>query len=157
MEKKNGKGKEFNIEGNVIFEVEYKKGKKNGKQKGYDSKGILIFEGELINGEKKKGKEYNSNAELIFEGEYLKGLRWNGKGKEYNYKGELMFEVEYLNGQRWNGKGKEYIEVEYDEYKNEKAINELSEDIDEDRSNLIEFEYLEGIKKEVKNLNYPYD
>ena len=48
----------------------------NGKGKEYNNDGNLIFEGEYLNGERNgKGKEYNNDGELIYEGEYLKGKR----------------------------------------------------------------------------------
>jgi len=68
---KNGKGSEFNISTELIFEGEYLNGKRNGK-----------------------GKEYYDNDNIEFEGEYLDGKR-NGRGKEYYYTGELEFEGEY--------------------------------------------------------------
>ena len=49
--KKNGKGKEYNNNGNLIFEGEYLNGKRNGKAKEY-SYGNLIFEGEFLNGQR---------------------------------------------------------------------------------------------------------
>ena len=54
---------------------------KNGKGKEYNNKGELIYEGEDKNGLKwkGKGKEYNDKDKLIFEGEYLNGQKWNGK------------------------------------------------------------------------------
>ena len=84
----------------------YREGERNGKGKEYNEYGKLIFEGEYLNGKRNgKGKEYDYwNSELEFEGEYLNGKR-NGKGKEYDYNGKLKFEGEYLNGKRWNGKG----------------------------------------------------
>ena len=92
--------------------------------KEYDDNGQLIFEGEYLNGKRNgKGKEYNNIGKIIFEGEYLNGKIWNGEIyfnnqifkikngqgfiKEYNYKDEIIFEGVYLNGER-NGKGKEY-------------------------------------------------
>ena len=46
----------------------------NGKIKEYDNNGKLIFEGEYLNGEKNgKGKEYDYYGKLKFEGEYLNG------------------------------------------------------------------------------------
>jgi len=109
-----------------MFEGEYLNGKRNGKGKDYYLNGKLRFEGEYLNGERlngklfdKKGniyldlqnangliKEYNVYGRLEFEGEYLNGKK-NGKGKEYDYFGRLIFEGEYINGKR-NGKGKEY-------------------------------------------------
>jgi antitoxin component YwqK of YwqJK toxin-antitoxin module len=84
-----------------------KNGEGNGKE--YDFDGNLIYEGEYLNGVKNgKGKEY-LNGEIKYEGEYLNGVR-NGKGKEFKYN-RLIFEGEYLNGKR-NGKGKEYYDLE---------------------------------------------
>ena len=106
--KYNGKGYDKNGKnGNIVFEL--KNG--NGYVKQYDYEGDLIFEGEYLNGLRYgKGKEYYDNCKIKFEGEYLNGLRWNGKGKEYNDKGKLIFEGEYLNGQRYV-KVKEYDDV----------------------------------------------
>ena len=125
----NGKVKEYNNSGKLVFEGEYKNGENHGKGKEYDydyDDLNLIFEGEFINGRKcGKGKEYYlENGKIIFEGEYRNSNRWNGKMynfkdnisydiingsgkvKEYNAKGELYFEGEYFRGRKWNGKGK---------------------------------------------------
>ena len=103
---KNGKGKEYLLEINqLIFEGEYLNRKRNGRGKEISLDGELQFEGEYLNGKRNgKGKEYYDNEKLKFEGEYLNGKKWNGKGKEYNYNGKLKFEGEYINGNRWNGK-----------------------------------------------------
>ena len=54
MEKEMGKGKEYNYDGDLIFEGEYLNGKRNGKGKEYDYyDGKLIFEGEYLNGKRK--------------------------------------------------------------------------------------------------------
>ena len=87
----NGKGYDKN--GNIIYEI------KNGSGfiKEYDDEGDLIFEGEYLNFKKNgKGKEYDY-GKLIFEGEYLNGNRWNGK--ELVYSRHLIFEREYINGE----------------------------------------------------------
>ena len=102
------KGKEYNVfNDKLIFEGEYSNGKRNGKGKEYDNYGRLIFKGEYLNG---KGKEYDNYGYLIFEGEYLNGKR-NGKGKEYYKRGILKFEGEYSNGKKWNGKGYNIIVI----------------------------------------------
>ena len=49
----------------------YSNGQRNGKGKEYDDKGILIFEGEYLYDKKIKGKKYNKDGNLIFEGDYL--------------------------------------------------------------------------------------
>ena len=123
----NGKGKEYDEYGELLFEGEYVNGKiwngkiynikgnieceiKDGKGhiKEYDKNGELLFEGEYLNGERKgKGKEYDRYGELLFEGSYLNGER-NGKGKEYDEDGKILFEGDYLNGKRWNGYESEY-------------------------------------------------
>ena len=122
--KRNGKGKEYDNNGSVIYEGEYLNGKRHGKGKIYDSDG-LCYEGELrygkING---KGKLYYS-GKLIFEGNFLNKNKFDGIGydlnqnklyelkdgkgyiKEYDCFGILEYEGEYLNGMR-NGKGKIY-------------------------------------------------
>ena len=127
-----GKGKELDsVNGQILFEGEYKNRKRNGQGKEYNSEGKLIFEGEYLNGKRNgKGKEYNEDGELIYEGEYSNGKRWDVKGYDryghitnelkkgagfikelfYNEDNEkLMFEGEHLNGER-HGKGKEYNE-----------------------------------------------
>ena len=108
---KNGKGKEYNIFGDLTFEGVYFFDKlwscknhdifnkdiyelKDGKGfiKVYYINGNLASEYEYSNGEKNgKGKEYNIlNYKLEFENEYLNGMR-NGKRKEYNKNGNLKF------------------------------------------------------------------
>ena len=98
-------GKGYDEKGNIIYELI----NGNGKIKEFNEKGKLIFEGEYLNEERNgKGKEFDFlDGYLVFEGEYLNGER-NGNGKEYDDKGKLDFEGEYQNGRRWNGKGKEY-------------------------------------------------
>ena len=120
----NGKGKEYNYGGIILFEGEYLNGKRNGYGKEYTNEGKLLFEGEYKNDLKWNGKGYDSSNNIVYElkegkglikenlpnffimvfsGEYLNGKR-HGKGKEYNiYNRELEFEGEYLNGKR-NGK-----------------------------------------------------
>ena len=69
----------------------------NGKVKEYNEYGELLFEGEYLDGKRNgQGKEYD-DGELLFAGEYLDGKR-NGQGKEYYKDGDLKFEGEYLNG-----------------------------------------------------------
>ena len=58
----------------------YLNGKRNGKGKEYNDDGELIFEGEYLNGNKNgKGKEYYYDDKLIFEGEYLYNKKWKEK------------------------------------------------------------------------------
>ena len=50
-------------------------GKRNGKCKEFNDNGKIVFEGEYLNGEKRKGKEYNWDGTLSYIGEYLNGKR----------------------------------------------------------------------------------
>ena len=95
-------GKINNYNNQFLFEI--KDG--NGKGKEYNFNGKLEYEGEFKNGERIKGKEYNDDK-IIFKGEYLNGKRWNGIIKEYNYEDGIIYEGEFRNGEI-NGKGKEY-------------------------------------------------
>ena len=126
LKKRLCKVKEYDENGNLIFEGEYlnceqsedkiynidniilniKNGKNQVKKLSY---GELLFDGVYLYKDKliRKGKEYFYNGKLKFEGEYLNG-EIHGKRKEYNRDGELKFEGEYLNGERWNGKRKKY-------------------------------------------------
>ena len=76
--------------------------KRNGKGKEYDWKGKLIFEGEYLNGKRWNGNEYDPDNNFAYK---LKN--GNGLIKKYDYDGNLIFEGEYLNGKR-NGEGKAY-------------------------------------------------
>ena len=56
---RNGKGKEYNEDNDLLFEGKYKKGKRHGKGKEYSEYNYLLFEGKYKNGKKHgKGKEY---------------------------------------------------------------------------------------------------
>ena len=121
-----GKIKELYYNNKILINGEKLNAKKQGKGKDYDRDGNLVFEGEYLYNRKWKGKEYYKNGKLRFEGEYLYDKKWNGKGydnngnkiyelingngpvKEYPKDFDFpSFEGEYLNGKR-NGKGKEY-------------------------------------------------
>ena len=100
-ELKNGKGfiKEYNNNGDLLYECEYLYGSGNGKGKVYNNN--FIFEGEFMDGYKYKGKEYYE-GKLIFEGEYLYNLKRRGK---YYVDEKLEYEGEYFFDKKWNGKG----------------------------------------------------
>ena len=161
----NGKVREFNNKGQLIFEGEYLDGILTGKVKEY-YKGEIKFEGEYLYGHKRKGKEY-IKGKLEYEGEYLFDRKWNGKGydkngniiyevingngtvkeyKEYDEGDILVFEGEYLNGKR-NGKGKEYDykgRVMFEgEYLNGKRWNGKG----------LEYNFVTGYHDNIKYLN----
>ena len=64
----------------ILIKDYYLNAKKNGKGKDYDEDGNLEFEGEYLYNHKRKGKEYYKNGKLRFEGEYLYDKKWSGKG-----------------------------------------------------------------------------
>ena len=104
-----GNGKEYFLNGNVLFSGEYYRGRKwNGK--GYDNK--------------------FGNVQFILED-------GNGRVREYNYDGELIFEGKYKNGKR-DGYGIIYPEGEGVYYKsrntyiNDTVYNDNSDYIDSD-------------------------
>ena len=94
-------GKEFDDDGKLLFEGKYKKGIPfNGIKKEYIN-GLLRFEGEIKNGLKLKGREYDQFSNIIFEGEYQNGVKYKGKEK---YTKDLIFEGEYKEGTIYKGK-----------------------------------------------------
>ena len=107
IEKKTNLGKEYDINGKLIFTGKYLNGKRHGFGTEYHSNGIK-YEGKYYYGKKHgEGKEYDLFGDLIFQGEYLNGVK-HGEGKEYTFSRKLVFEGEYLNGKKWKGKIKEY-------------------------------------------------
>ncbi len=87
----NGKGKEYNVKGKLIFQGEYLKGKRwNGKL--YNPYNNSKYE--IINGYGKLNR-YILGYNLIFDGEYSKG-EINGLGKLYNNNNNLLFIIFYI-------------------------------------------------------------
>ena len=82
VREENGNIKEYSSYDDILeFEGEYLNGERNGKGKEYDCNGNLKFEGEYLNGKRNgKGKEYDYDGNLLFEGGYLNGNKWNGNG-----------------------------------------------------------------------------
>ena len=66
MEKEMEKEKNININGKLIFQGKYLKGKRNGKGKEYDDYGALIFEGEYLKGKRWNGKVFDNNGNIIY-------------------------------------------------------------------------------------------
>ena len=163
---RNGKGKEYDLEGNLLFEGEYYKGKRwNGK--GYDAKsnivyelkdgkgyvkeyykGKLYFECEYANGEKNgKGKEYGLNK---YEGEYLNGKR-NGKGKKLDDNNKVYFEGIFFNG--FMKRGKLYNNEEKLIYEGEFLYNKKWSGKGYDGNGNVTFEIINGNGKGIEYLH----
>ena len=70
------------------YDGEFINGERNGKGKEYDKKGELIFEGEYLKGIRKRQNNYyildNYIYYLLFEG-VLKNGKYDGIAKEYKY------------------------------------------------------------------------
>jgi antitoxin component YwqK of YwqJK toxin-antitoxin module len=140
--------KEFDEDGNLIYEGEYLNGQRNGKGKEY----IMFLNYQFRNfwfcyyTTKYPKNEKSDEIKLIYEGEYLNGKK-HGKGKEYDeVDGHVVFEGEYLNGKKWNGKSDEinrygYYDYEYDS--NHSGKNKL----------IFKGEYLNG-KRNGKIIEY---
>ena len=73
-----------------MFEGEYLNGERNGKGKEYNDDGQLKFEGEYLYNYKIKGKYY-INEKLEYEVEYSYDKKWNGKG--YDENGNVIYEL----------------------------------------------------------------
>ena len=83
----NGYIKEYDEKRNyLIYEGEYKNMKRNGKGKEYNYDGKIIFEGEYLDGKRWNGKGYNNQSEIEYEIKNGKGNKY--KIKVYDY-GEL--------------------------------------------------------------------
>ena len=89
--RKNGYGKVYKYE-KVIYDRVFSDGKRNGKGKEFNVDGDILFEGENLNGKKwkGKGKEYHNENNLIFEGEYSNG-EIRVKIKDYYRSGLIRF------------------------------------------------------------------
>ena len=100
LEKKSNE-KQPNFKDNLKDSDYFSKEKYNGKGKEYDKEGNLIFEGEFKNGKRWKGilrkswEKNNHDKTEINDGNYT--------GKEY-YKGQIIFEGEFFLGKKWKGK-----------------------------------------------------
>jgi len=90
--------KEYTL-GHLIYEGQYLNGKRNGNGKEYDLEGKITFEGVFFIGKRWEGKGFIKNNLFIFDGTYKNG-QLNGNVKEYNKDGQLTFEGEYIDGKR---------------------------------------------------------
>ena len=77
----------------IKYEGQYLNGKRNGKGKEYNKKGDLIFEGEYLYNSKKRGKAF-INGKLEFEGDYLFNKKFNGNG--YNIFGKIIYQLKMV-------------------------------------------------------------
>ena len=95
----NGKivNKYIEPENEIIYEGEYNNNLREGKGKEYNIQGKILFKGEYKNGYRYNGKEFDENGKLIFNGQYMKGNPYKGIRKEYN--GNILkYEYEIQNG-----------------------------------------------------------
>ena len=130
--------------------VQINRGKLNGKCKEFDIEGNVIYEGEYLNGKRHGiGKEYSINNNVDFDGEFKEGKRWEGNANEFNSKGNLIFNGLYLNGKKFNGKEINYFDdeekIRYEaEYKDGLLYNVKGYNKDGKIFNNIDFEIKNG-------------
>ena len=94
-----GIAKEFNNDGILTFEGEYRNGTREGNGTEYENNRVK-FQGKYSNGKRNGlGKEYTPEGKIYFIGVYLNGKR-NGLGREYDSHGKVIYMVLYLNGER---------------------------------------------------------
>jgi len=100
------KGKEYDsYNDRLIYEGEYLNGERNGKGKEYNKVGKLIFVGEFKKGKRWDGYGYNPSCKYSYDYQLKEG---KGYVREYHYYDvHKKYEGEYLNGER-NRKGKDY-------------------------------------------------
>ncbi len=84
------------------YEGEYLNGLRNGKGKEFYINGKIKFEGEYLNGKRWKGKGYNPKGNIEYG--MKNGL---GYVKEYYHDGKIKLEAKYVNGVK-HGYVKEY-------------------------------------------------
>ena len=123
---KHGKGQEYDIDGNLLFEGEYENDLKIVGKEYYTMNKKLKYEGNYRNGKWYNGKlfnlvnnyiygiksgngiikEFHENGCLAYDGEIKDGKK-EGNGKIYDDTGSLIYDGIVINGFK-NGKGKEY-------------------------------------------------
>lgn len=95
-----GEGKEFGIDGNVVYSGSFHKGLYEGEGTLYDNANEVIISGIFKNGNiNGKGKKVTFFEQLIEEGDYHDG-KLNGKGRCYYPTGQIEYEGEFKDGNR---------------------------------------------------------
>ena len=90
------------------YEGEFKNNLPNGKGIKYYVNGNILYEGEFIKGKFEGNGKYINREQEYHIGQYKNGLA-NGKGKIYYKNGNIKFEGEFINGYPI-GKGKCFYE-----------------------------------------------
>ena len=125
-----GKGKEYDEEGLLIYEGDFVDGLREGDGTAYEA-GILLYEGDfsagLYEGDGKlyedgtlfykgafaagqqegEGTEYYPNGEVHYKGAFSAGL-YEGEGTEYNEDGEKLYKGGFSQG-LYSGEGSLYL------------------------------------------------
>lgn len=82
-----GKGKEYDENGLLIYEGNFTDGQRTGKGQ-YFEEGVLVYEGYFSDGAYEGAGALYEDGVLIYEGEFSDSL-YNGKGTEYSDSGKL--------------------------------------------------------------------
>ena len=107
-----GIGKEYDLEGKLLFKGQYYNGERNGNGEEYYYSDIE-YKGEFKDG-KRNGYGKENRTYYTFEGEFKNGKYWNGiyKERDYDFDEKRYFtilEAEYKDGKIWNASG--YINI----------------------------------------------
>ena len=82
MNEYNGKGTEYDENGQKLYEGEFKNGKYNGKGKLFRN-GKLKYEGDFVDDKLQgKGEEFDEEGKLLYSGDF-KDNNYNGYGNRY--------------------------------------------------------------------------
>ena len=96
-DRRHGISKRYYGNGRIMRETEYQYGLKDGSFKRYDYDGV-ICEGEYALGKKtNRWINYYSNGQIKSEGQYSNGAK-NGEWKYYNRKGQQVNTIVFKNG-----------------------------------------------------------
>ena len=123
--------KEFNDDGKLLFEWNYKNGKLNGTSKSYFLSGELLEE-MIYKDNKQEGmsKKYYKSGKLLAE-RYFESNELEGVTRMYTENGTVLAELNYKNG-KLDGESKMYYEngklKTVQDYKSSRKINVKSYD-----------------------------
>ena len=152
-EKRDGKGTLFDINGDIIYEGEYKNDKRNGKGIYYE-KNKIIYEGDFINNKAEgKGKLFFENGDYYI-GEFKNDII-NGNGKLYRINDKVTLEGNFLNG-KLEGKGKKIFEDKgyYEGEFKEGIYNGKGKIVDKNNETKYEGDFVKGRYEGIGTLIY---
>ena len=85
---------------------------KNGIE--YDENGNILYEGEFKNGKYHGNRKLYRKGKIIYEGDFVEN-KLQGKGTEYNKEGNILYTGEFSNN-TYNGYGSRVLIDPYEGY-----------------------------------------